>query len=169
MKIKKGFSVFLVDKGKRFLETLKAGLLIKFGKLMSVFEFGTGEACIQNMDTHPDIIVPDYYLHSAEHFDAADGIKTLKGMKSNFQNTAVIMLSGQDKMEVAADAVKYGAYNYIAKSESAFVCIQNAISNVLENISTTRKTVKYYKWNISFAAVLVLEVIMYLIWYSNAQ
>jgi two-component system OmpR family response regulator len=169
MKIKKEFSIFLVDDNAMFLDTLKASLLEKFGKLLSVYEYSTGEACIQNMDNQPDIVVLDYNLNSAEHPDAMNGIKALKEIKSSFKDTTVIMLSSQDKMQVAIDAVKNGAYDYIAKSESAFIRIQNTVSNAMENLSSAKKNGKYFRWNLSLAVILLFIVIMDLIWYSSAH
>jgi two-component system OmpR family response regulator len=167
MRDNKTYTVALVDDNKMFLDTLKASLLTKFGKVLSVYEYDSGEACIQNIDNHPDIVVLDYYLNSAEHPDAMNGIKLLKEIKSHSKDIMVIMLSGQDTMQVAIDAIKHGAYDYIAKSESAFIRIQNTISNGMENISSARKNGKYFTWNISLAVIILLIVTIDFIWYNS--
>ena len=42
------------------------------------------------------------------------------------------MLSGQDKIEVAVESMKYGAYDYVLKGETAFSRIENIMNNISE-------------------------------------
>ena len=46
-------------------------------------------------------------------------------------NIQVVLLSGQDKIEVAANALKLGAYDYVVKNQSAFIRTRNTISRLL--------------------------------------
>ncbi len=169
MEVKNEYSVYLVDDDKMFLAALKNSLMQQFGTSLQVSEYTNGEECIENISNPPDIVILDYYLNDTEHPDAMDGLKVLKEIKSASKDCVVIMLSGQDKLQVAIDSVKNGAYEYIAKSESAFVRIQNTMKNAIENIKSERENNKYFKWNISLAIVIVSIILIDVIWYYSSH
>jgi two-component system, OmpR family, response regulator len=161
------YSVFLVDDDKMFLTSLKTSLTRQFGPSLKISEYTTGEECIQNIDTPPDIVILDYYLNDDKDPDTLDGIKVLRKIKSASNDSVVIMLSGEDKLQVAIDSVKNGAYEYIVKSESAFVRIQHTLKNAIENIKSLRENNKYLKLNISFAVIILAIVLIDVIWYYS--
>lgn len=161
------YSVFLVDDDKMFLTSLKNSLQQQFGALLKISAFTTGEECIQNIEDTPDIVILDYYLNDDNDPDTLDGIKVLRKIKSASKDITVIMLSGQDKLQVAIESVKHGAYEYIAKSESALVRIQNTIKNAIENIKSSRENNKYFKLNISMALVILAIILIDVIWYYS--
>jgi two-component system OmpR family response regulator len=167
METKREYSVYLVDDDKMFLTSLKNSLQQNFGTELAVSEFTTGEECIENVNGSPDIVIMDYYLNDEEHPDAMDGLKAMKEIKSLSKDVVVIMLSGQDKLQVALDSVKNGAYEYIAKSESAFVRIQNTVKNAIENIKASKESSTYMKWNVSLGVVIVLIVLFDIVWYYS--
>ncbi len=169
MNAQNGYSIFLVDDDKMFLAALKNSLQQQFGSSLQVSEYTNGEECMENMDNSPDIVILDYYLNDEEHPDAMNGLKVLKEIKSISKDIIVIMLSGQDKLQVAIDSVKNGAYEYIAKSESAFVRIQNTLKNATENIESERESNKYMKWNIAMGVVIAAIIIIDVIWYYSSH
>jgi len=167
------YSVFLVDDDKMFLTSLNNGLKNYFGESLEIAECTTGEECLRKMeslsktDASPDIVILDYYLNEDKGPDTVDGIKVLRKIKSASKDTIVIMLSGQDKLQVAIDSIKNGAYEYITKSETAFLRIQNILKNAIENIKTARENSKYLKLNISMAAVILTIILIDIIWYYS--
>jgi two-component system, OmpR family, response regulator len=163
------YSVFLVDDDKMFLVSLKNSLEHQFGKSLKVSEYTTGEECINHIEEAPDIVILDYYLNDEEHPDGINGIEVLREIKSVSKDIVVIMLSGQDKLQVAIDSIKNGAYEYIAKSESAFVRIQNTMKNVTENIKSERENNKYFKWNITLAIVVITIILIDVLWYYSSH
>ena len=165
METQNEYSVFLVDDDRMFLASLKNSLQQQFGALLKISEYTTGEECIQNIENSPDIVILDYYLNDDKNPETIDGIKVLREIKSASKDTTVIILSGQDKLQVAADSVKNGAYEYIAKSESALVRIQNTIKNVIENIKSSRENNTYFKLNLSFGLIIVTIIILDILWY----
>ena len=168
MKNQRQYSVYLVDDDKMFLASLKNSIQQQFGETLKISEFANGEECIEKMeDEEPDIVVLDYYLNDEEHPDAMDGLKVMKEIKSVSKDSLVIMLSGQDKLQVALDSIKNGAYEYIAKSESALVRIQNTMKNAMDTISSAKENSNYMKWNISLGFVVVLIVLFDIIWYYS--
>lgn len=121
--------LFLVDDEPIQNEMLKDYLNERF--LFDIKIFDNGEDALQYMYLNPQIVVLDYHL-SAHKKDAKNGVEILKKVKDEYPETQVIVLSGQDKIEVAVDTMKYGAYDYVVKGESAFSRIENAINNISE-------------------------------------
>jgi two-component system OmpR family response regulator len=164
MSTKNEYSVFLVDDDKMFLTSLKNNLNQQFGTTLKVSEYGTGEECMEDMKEFPDIIILDYYLNDSTHPNAINGIKVLQEIKSVSKDSIVIMLSSQDKLQVAVDSIKNGAYEYIAKSESAFVRIQNTLKNAIESIKSAKEKSKYWKWNVSMAVIILTIILLDVLW-----
>ncbi|RYD95179.1 MAG: response regulator [Sphingobacteriales bacterium] len=121
--------VFLIDDEPIQNEMLKDFLSERYTYEIKIFE--SGEEAMANMHLHPEIIVLDYHLN-AHLNDAKNGVEILKDIKDQYPETQVIMLSGQDKIDVAIDTMKYGAFDYIVKGESAFSRIENVINNASE-------------------------------------
>ncbi|SRR5690554_1971682 len=121
--------VFLVDDEPIQNEMLKDYLSERF--VYDLVTFENGEDALQQMSLNPEIIVLDFHL-SAHNPNAKNGVEILKEINENYPDTQVIMLSGQDKIDVAIDTMKYGAYDYVVKGESAFSRIENIINNLGE-------------------------------------
>ncbi|MBX9449562.1 MAG: response regulator [Taibaiella sp.] len=121
--------VFIVDDEPIQNEMLKDFLTERYLYTINVYE--NGEAALKDMHLRPEIVVLDYHL-SGSNRDAMDGVQVLKAIKETNPETQVIMLSGQDKIEVAIDTMKYGAFDYVVKGESAFSRVENIINNASE-------------------------------------
>jgi len=91
--------------------------------------FPTGELCIANLSHDPDVIILDYYLDGIDK-NAMNGIDTLDKIKAFNPDIPVIMLSSQDKIDVAIKCMHHRAFDYVVKSETAFVHLQKIISKV---------------------------------------
>ncbi|MEO6729601.1 MAG: response regulator [Ferruginibacter sp.] len=128
MSTNKKISVFIVDDDAMYLKLLEKELSEK--PEYSITTFATGERCVENLSENPDIIVLDYYLNGLEK-NALNGLETLSRIKSAHPEIPVIMLSSQDKIEVAVNCMKLQAVEYIVKSETAFSRLHNAIVTVL--------------------------------------
>jgi DNA-binding NtrC family response regulator len=55
----------------------------------------------------------------------------LDSIKAFDSNIPVIMLSSQDKIEVAVNCMHHQAFDYIVKSETAFTRLRKIISNII--------------------------------------
>jgi DNA-binding NtrC family response regulator len=62
--------------------------------------------------------------------NAINGLETLDRIKSFNPQIPVIMLSSQDKIDVAVNCMKHQAFDYIVKSETAFIRLQKAITTI---------------------------------------
>ena len=136
----KKIKLFLVDDDPLYLKMLEIELL-QFGDYI-LENFPTGEKCIANLDQKPDVIVLDYYLDSLDK-SAMDGIQVLDQIKSINSDIPVVMLSSHDKIEVAVDCMHHNAFDYIVKSETAFVRLRKAITTIT-HIKRTEKALNWY-------------------------
>ena len=148
--------MYLVDDEPIQNEMLKDYLSERFEYEIKTFD--NGEDAINNIAENPEIIVLDFHLNSNTR-DAQNGVEVLKTIKEIKPNANVIMLSGQDKIEVAVDSMKFGAYDYVIKGETAFARIENIINNIteLKNIKEANKT---YKNIIIFLSIVILTIIL---------
>jgi DNA-binding NtrC family response regulator len=132
--IKHEICVFLVDDDKFFLNGLYYYLTDSLSPKITLKIFSTAEECLNEMSRQPDIVVLDYML-SSDPSKAMDGLSALKKINHISPETFVIMLSAQDSIDVAIDTLNEGAYDYISKSETAFLRLKNMIKNLAETIS----------------------------------
>jgi DNA-binding NtrC family response regulator len=136
-------NIFLVDDDELYLKSLK----IDFMALphICIHTFATGEKCLKALDQNPDIIILDYNLNSIE-LNAMNGIQTLDKIKKlQKYSIPVIMLSSQDSIEIAISCMHHHAFDYVIKSETAFLRIQK----LLVSIQKLKKLENQLDWYMS--------------------
>lgn len=128
MKSHNKIRLFLVDDDTLFLKSLE----IEFTQHsdFKIEMYATGELCLENLSHKPDIIILDYQLDGVNK-NAMNGIQTLDKIKSFNPEIPVIMLSSQDKIEVAINCMHHKAFDYVLKSETVFVRLQKKINTIL--------------------------------------
>ncbi|WP_276131815.1 response regulator [Polluticoccus soli] len=153
--------MFLVDDEPIQNEMLKDYLSERF--LYDIRVYDNGEDALQHMNLDPEIIVLDYHLNSHKA-DAMNGVQVLKKVKEQYPGTQVIMLSGQDKIDVAIDSMKYGAYDYVVKGETAFSRMENVLNNVseLHKVKTINKGYKNTIILLAVALAVIIALSLYL-------
>ena len=119
--------LFLVDDDALFLKLLEIEFLQHAD--FKIETFATGELCIKNLLHNPDIIILDYILDGLEK-NAMNGIETLDKIKTCNKDLPVVMLSSQDKIDVAISCMHHKAFDYVVKSETAFLRLQKAINSI---------------------------------------
>lgn len=120
--------LFLVDDDALFLKSLEIDFLAT--KKFDVETFPSGEMCIENLIKKPDIIVLDYHLDGI-NVGAINGIETLDIINIDHGNIPVIILSSQDKIEVAVNCMHHKASDYVVKSETSFFRLTKIIDAIL--------------------------------------
>ena len=93
-----------------------------FGKINHFF---SGIDCLNNLHISPEIVLLDHDM------DEITGFEILLKLKRHNPDIAVIMVSGQEKILTAVDALKYGAFDYIIKGDKE----TDRISATLERYS----------------------------------
>src|SRR6187431_3831893 len=109
--------LFLVDDDALLLKSLEIEFLDNGD--FEIETYSTGELCLANLSHNPDIIILDYHLDGIDK-NAMNGIATLDKIKEFNSEISVIMLSSQDKIDVAIDCMHHQAFDYVVKSETAF-------------------------------------------------
>ena len=120
-------TLFLVDDDALFLKLLEIEFLKHAD--FSIETFATGELCLEQLTKNPDVVILDYHLDGIDK-DAMNGIESLNKIKAFNSDIPVIMLSSQDKIEVAVDCMHHRAFDYVVKSETAFLRLQRAINSI---------------------------------------
>ena len=128
MKNKDRIKLFLVDDDAMYLKLLE----IEFTEYadFDIRTFATGELCLAELSLNPDVIILDYYLNGV-YETSINGIETLDKIKEFNPELPVVILSSQDKIEVAIDCMHHKAYDYVVKSETAFTRLRQIIINIL--------------------------------------
>ena len=122
--------IFLVDDDALFLKSLELEFLENAD--FEVYTFATGEECIVNLSKKPDLIILDYYLDGLNK-TAMNGIDTLDRIKEINSKVPVVMLSSQDKIDIAISCMHHQAFDYVVKSETSFVRLQKIITTIFQN------------------------------------
>jgi DNA-binding NtrC family response regulator len=119
--------IFLVDDDALFLKSLEIEFLQHADFIIETF--ATGELCMDYISHSPDVIVLDYFLDGVDK-TAMNGIETLDKIKTFNPAIPVVMLSSQDKIEVAVECMHHQAFDYVVKSETAFMRLQKIITTI---------------------------------------
>lgn len=119
--------LFLVDDDAVYLKLMEIEFLQHAD--FDIKTFPTGELCLQNLSHNPDVIILDYYLDGVEK-NAMNGLETLDKIKAENPEIPVVMLSSQDKIDIAISCMHHGAFDYVVKSETAFIRLQKIITAI---------------------------------------
>lgn len=133
--------LFLVDDDVAYLKALEKEFLETAD--FEIEMFATGELCLAKIDQNPDVVILDYEL-SAIDLDAMNGIDVLDEIKAFDPNIPVIMLSAQDEINIAVNCMHHHAFDYVVKSETAFLRLQSIITNIF-HLKNMEKKLNWYK------------------------
>lgn len=131
--------LFLVDDDAIYLKALEIEFKLHADFLIETFK--SGELCLLNLKNDPDVIILDYHLNGIDK-NAMNGLTTLDKIKNINPDIPVIILSSQDKIDVAINCMHHRALDYVVKSETAFVRLQKIITSVFKY----KKMEKELKW-----------------------
>ena len=136
LKKRNPISVFLVDDDKIYLTTLEHYIVKQLKIKMQIDSFTNGEDCLKEVEKNPtiEVVILDYYLNT-ELPNAMNGLEVLKKIKEINSEIIVVMLSAEDKLEIAIDCITYGAYEYVVKTETAFIRTENILKNLIHNVT----------------------------------
>ena len=137
---KEKIKLFLVDDDAVFLKSLEIEFLQHADFIIKTF--ATGERCIENLSQSPDVIILDYHLDGIDK-NAMNGVETLDRIKAGYPDIPVVMLSSQDKIDVAINCMHHRAFDYVVKSETAFIRLQKIITTIF-SYKKMEKTLNWY-------------------------
>lgn len=119
--------IYLVEDDAFFGESLRYHL--RLNPDYDVHLFQSGKDCLSNLYLKPDIICLDFGLP-----DMAGDV-LLKKIRETNNQIPIIIISGQEDIEVAVNFLKSGAKDYIVKNEHTKDILWNAIIKIRENLN----------------------------------
>ena len=131
--------LFLVDDDAVYLKLLEIEFLEHADFIIETF--ATGELCIDSLHHNPDVIILDYLLDGIDK-NAINGIDTLDKIKAFNQDIPVVILSCQDSIDVAIKCMHHRAFDYVVKSETAFMRLKKIITTIFRY----KKMEKELRW-----------------------
>lgn len=157
----KTYLIFLVDDDQKHLLLLKEHLVKHLPYNLKVENILDGEECLRRLRENPDLIILDYYFDGVSD-SAANGVEVLKKIKHAMPNIPVVMMSHQDKLEVAVTCYDYGVKDYIIKNETAFARAQLIVRNIIHEL-IKEQVAKEYKEGVRYATLIIGAFIIILI------
>jgi two-component system OmpR family response regulator len=121
--------LFLVDDDALFLKSMEIEFMEHAD--FTIETFATGELCLEHLSNNPDVIILDYQLDGIDK-TAINGLETLDKIKAFNNDIPVVMLSSQDKIEVAINCMHHKAFDYVVKSETSFLRLQKIITTIFQ-------------------------------------
>jgi two-component system response regulator AtoC len=122
--------IFIVDDEKAISRLLSYWVKDKWKYEAEVFD--NGEDVLRKLHLKPDLILLDIML------PGLDGLATLKKIKQYDENLPVIILSAQGSVEVAVEALRFGAYDYFPKPIDT-QRLEPVIKNAIKQYDLTRE------------------------------
>ena len=121
--------IFLVDDDALYLKSLEIEFMQRSD--FEIETFTSGESCLDNMSLNPDVIILDYHLDGINK-NAINGLQTLDKIKEIDPDIPVLILSSQDKIDVAIKCMHHKAFDYVVKSETAFLRLRKIIPTIFK-------------------------------------
>lgn len=139
-------NILVIDDEKDIRDSI-SGILNDEG-YASLTAKNSQEALLKIKNDSFDAIILDVWLNDSE----LDGIQLLKEIKKSEKETPILIISGHGNIEIAVDAIKNGAYEFIEKpfsSERLLLTVKRSIETSLfkiENKSLKQKNLDDYKF-----------------------
>lgn len=115
-------SIFIVD-DDLFCQNLYEQFIRNLG-YSNITLFSDGQECLNHLTDQPDVIFLDYRM------EPLDGLDVLRKIKRFNPDIYLVVISGQDDLQVAVDALKYGAFDYIIKGQNDFEKIESVLKKI---------------------------------------
>ena len=119
------FKIFIVEDDPWYSEMLKYHLSLNEDYEVHIFD--TAKACLNNLHLKPNVISIDYNLPDL------NGDELFKKIKAHDSTIAVLVISGQEEINVAVNLLKNGVYDYILKDDNTKEILWNSILRIREN------------------------------------
>lgn len=95
--------------------------------------YDNAQSCIDALAGAPDLILIDYLM------EPMNGLEAMKRIKRIIPAAYVVMISGQSDLQVAVNAMKYGAFDYIMKGENEHEQIAAMLHKMLYNMNLVKR------------------------------
>ncbi len=118
----------------------------------NVTGFYTAEEMISSLSQKiPVIIIQDFDL------PGMNGLEAIRNVRSKYPNAEFIFLSGQKSIEIAIEAIKNGAFDYIIKDSFAKENVVTKINNLMKIKSLENDRKRFRSIFIVFSILLFIS------------
>jgi two-component system response regulator AtoC len=119
--------LLLIEDEIFFAEIIKRSLLEQIPDL-EIVHCSSAQEGLNTLSTSPDIISIDYNLPDMT------GLELMKKIKILNNSIPLIIMSGQEEVEIVVAAYKNGAHDYIIKNDNAGVYLANSLKNIISTL-----------------------------------
>jgi DNA-binding NtrC family response regulator len=123
-------NVFILNDDVMVAGKLRRYLKKRFGDKLNISLFFNSRSCLRMLNGQVDLVVVDDYLQESTHSGIA-GLDMLQKVKERDPHTEVIILSSDEDVATAVEAMKLGARSYIRNDRSAW---QHILTVIDQNI-----------------------------------
>jgi signal transduction histidine kinase len=117
--------IVLIEDQEAHFELMKRALSREYPSA-KILHFVEASACLERLDDlSPDVIIADYLM------PGMSGIEFLEVMQRESRNIPVIMITGQGSENIAVQAMKLGASDYLVKSADFFRLLPSMVEKVV--------------------------------------
>ena len=148
--------IFIVEDDVFYANLLKKE--ITKNRLGNVETYHTGEDFIDNLYKMPDVVLLD---HNSGSMNGVDVLKKIKSISPKIQ---VIFLSAQEKMHVAITSLKFGAFDYVEKNNTALNRVKALIRRIgkFNQIAEEKKQFNIVKIGLFVILTSIISISIYL-------
>lgn len=146
--------IFLVEDDPAFRKMIDAYLITQ--RLTNIKQFSSGEEMLEQLSKQiPQLVVEDYDLGAGK----LNGLEIFKTRQIN-PKVDFIFLSGQSSIEVAVEAIKLGAFDYVVKDEFAKENLFHRVKRFILQKNLLSKQKAMVTSGVIFIAVLIIVIIV---------
>ena len=153
------FHVFVIEDDKHLQKMILDYLHLNFPDI-EISLYKTGEDALIDMHLNPHLIVLDYFLSQYDK-EAMDGLTVLSHIRQVNKTTRVVTFTGQEDPDVAATAMKMGAYDYVVKSQESFKKLGEIITHLKGHLMVNTPAFNRKLLIIVIIGILMLSLLLF--------
>jgi len=119
-------NIFILNDNLEVAGKLRRYLKKRFGNLLNISLFLNSRTCLNMMYGQVDMVVVDDYLYERGS-QGMSGVEVLKKIKDKSPETEVVILTSDESVGLAVEAIKSGVKGYIINRRGAWQRVQALI------------------------------------------
>ena len=127
----RSLNVFILNDDVMVAGKLRRYLKKRFGDRLNISLFFNSKSCLRMLNGNVDLVVVDDYLQDTTH-SGIPGVDMLQRIKEKNANTEVVILSSDEDVATALEAMKSGARSYIRNDRSAWHQVLTIIDQTIQ-------------------------------------
>ncbi|HCX98840.1 MAG TPA: hypothetical protein DG754_01760 [Bacteroidales bacterium] len=160
-------NIYIVDYDPAYTASLKKA--IEKPNRYNILTFTTGEKFIAHLTTLKfrvndiHIVFLGYHFYDEGDRNLMNGIEILEAVKVICTNVEVVMLYGEDESSYGAYARNSGAYDFVPKTDTIFLRINNIIMRIISQKKLQQSRRSFILSAKILAAYIALVIIVFLV------